>query len=119
LLTAGGNPSVSHDTFTLTVSQLPPNTQGYFFSCTATPNGGFGVAFGDGLHCVAGQVQRIGKIYPGGATTIPFPGDPPLSEQFVIPQGATRYYQVYYRNSLGPCGAGYSATNGVYVVWAY
>ena len=113
LLTPSGDPSVSNDTLVMTATQYPPNTHGYFFAGTAQVNGGLGIQLGDGLRCIGGQVVRIGKVPPGGSNTLPHPGDPPLSQQYMIPAGARRYYQFFYRNPAGPCSNGFSLSNGV------
>lgn len=117
LLTPSGDPSVSNDTLVMTATQYPPNTHGYFFAGTAQVNGGLGIQLGDGLRCIGGQVVRIGKVPPGGSNTLPHPGDPPLSQQYMIPAGARRYYQFFYRNPAGPCSNGFSLSNGVFVIW--
>jgi hypothetical protein len=49
---------------------------------------------------------------------IPSGADPDISVLGAVPVGgATRYYQLVYRNTTGPCGYGANATNGVSVVW--
>lgn len=121
-LSASGIPSVSNDTLLLTASQLPLSVHSFFFQGTAEFAGGQGAPFGDGFRCVGGTIVRMGKILtpsvPGNTVVYPFPGDPPISVEFSIPAGASRFYQLWYRNFQGgPCGLYFNTTNGVRVVW--
>ena len=124
-LVGNGVPSVSNDTLQLVASQLPPGVPGFFFQGTSkvlSSHGGDGLPFGDGLKCVGGTVVRMAKIVaapqPGGSVVLPFAGDPPISQQFNILPGDTRFYQVWYRSGIiGPCGFPFNTTNGVHVVW--
>lgn len=55
----------------------------------------------------------------GGAVFGPCFGDPSISSVTgVVPgSGATRRYQLYYRDPAGPCGATFNFSNGVEIVW--
>ena len=114
-LTGTGLPSVSNDTLHLTCTGMPAGVPGYFFQGQA--EAGFN-NYGNGLRCIGGPFIRMKKIagIPGGVT-LPLRGDPPISQQLAIPAGATRYYQVLYRDNLGPCSNGTNSSNGVKVVW--
>jgi len=114
-LTATGTPSVSNDTLLLHVDGIPNNKPGFFFQGAADAGPG---PFGNGTRCIGGPFIRLAKIagQPGG-NSYPPPGDPPISEEFLIPAGATRYYQVLYRDGQGPCGGTANASNGLKVVW--
>ena len=115
LLTSTGVPSVSNDTFVLHVIGLPNGVAGFFFQGGTDAGPG---TFGNGIRCIGGPFVRMAKIagQPGG-NQFPPPGGTPISEQFNIPAGATRYYQVLYRDGGGPCGASINASNGLRVVW--
>jgi subtilisin family serine protease len=83
-----------------------------------------GHVFGDGVFCVGGSLKRLyTKTASGGSITAPAGGDPSVSARSsalgdTIPPGATRYYEVYYRDSnLTFCPAGYNATNALQVAW--
>ena len=85
-------------------------------------------AFGDGSWCVGGDIKRLYvRNASGGAVSVPQPGDPSVSVRSAqlgapIPPGATRSYQVYYRDpSPGfcppPAGASWNVTNAMRIVW--
>jgi hypothetical protein len=82
--------------------------------------------FGSGLLCAGGNTLRLfTKTASGGTITAPQPGDPSVSTRSaalgdVIPPGAIRYYQVYYRDpnaSFCPSGGLFNISNGLRVVW--
>jgi Tol biopolymer transport system component len=82
------------------------------------------VNFGDGLRCAGGALKRLYvKHAIGGMISAPQAGDPPISARSAalgdsIPLGATRAYQVYYRDpNLGFCPAGFNASNAVAIAW--
>lgn len=114
-LTGTGNPSISNDTLTLHVTQIPRYSQGWFFQGSVTLNGGNGLPFGNGLRCLADEVI-LQKLFVGGYI-LPPPGSPPIHVLYGISAGQTKYYQVYYRNVNGSCGGVINSTNGVRVVW--
>lgn len=114
-LTASGIPSVSNDTLALTASQLPGNTQGWFFQGMGVSNAGDGAPFANGLRCIDNTIV-VQKIRSNGGV-FPSPNAPPISEQCGINAGETRYYQVFYRNYIGPCDQHVNSTNAVKVVW--
>jgi len=115
LLTSTGVPSVGNDTFVLHVIDIPNGAPGFFFQ--GASDGGTN-PFGNGTKCIGGPFIRLAKIagQPGG-NQYPPPGGTPISEQFNIPAGAIRYYQVLYRDGGGPCGTSTNASNGLRVVW--
>ena len=119
-LQAFGSASVSNDTLLLSAGQMPPSVPGYFFQGTNAVNGGSGAPLGGGISCIGGQVIRLAKIVSApqfGTVDLPFGGDPPISVQFMIHAGEVRYYQVYYRNFGGPCGAAFNTTNAIRILW--
>jgi Tol biopolymer transport system component len=82
------------------------------------------VSFGDGLRCAGGSLKRLySKNASGGSITVPQGAEPSISVRSsalgdTIPLGATRVYQVYYRDpNLGFCPCGFNATHAVAIAW--
>jgi len=120
LLATSGAADISNDTLSLNGSGMSGNNA-LFFQGTAQSGGGLGTVFGDGLRCAAGTVIRLGTepVNAAGTGTYPGAGDPDISVSGVVPAGgATRYYQVWYRNVAAFCTPnGWNLSNGVAVVW--
>jgi len=85
-------------------------------------------AFGDGLRCVGGELQRLYvKTANGGAADAPQVGDPSITARSAargdpLGPGSVRYYQAWYRDSSvtfcqTPSGGTFNASNGLRVVW--
>ena len=119
-LTGYGSASLSNDTFTLSVFPVP-NTSVLFFQGTDQLANGAGLVFGDGLRCAGGSVIRLGAKLPASnfaqysSTT-----DTPISVKGMVPAlGATRSYQVWYRNPDPTwCTSGtFNLSNGWTVTW--
>lgn len=120
-LTAVGAASLAADTVTLTSSSelsssLSILLQGSSYVSYTT--------FGDGFRCAGGTLKRLYvKHAVGGSITAPEGNDPSISARSatlgdMIPAGALRIYQVYYRDpNLGFCPGGFNATNAIGVVW--
>src|SRR4030095_9787922 len=104
-LAGSGIAQVSNDTFVLTSSSTPPTATAIFFQGVNQDNGGLGTPLFDGLRCVTGSVIRLGvKTSSGGSASYPQAGDIPISIRGQIPAGgATRHYQVHYRDSANFC----------------
>ena len=71
--------------------------------------------------CVAGSIVRLGtKSNSAGGSTYPASGDPSVSVRGLVPAaGATRSYQVWYRNAAAFCTTStFNLSNGVSVTWA-
>jgi Tol biopolymer transport system component len=80
--------------------------------------------FGDGLRCAGGSLKRLYvKHAIGGAITAPEAGDPTISARSAtlgdsIPLGATRAYQVYYRDpNLAFCPGGFNVSSAIAIAW--
>jgi len=118
-LATSGSPSVSSDTLVLTATGLPTGACLYFQGTTQL-GGGAGVAFGDGLRCTGGTVVRLGtKQNPGGTSSYPVAGDPPIHIKGNDVAGDVRDYQCWYRNAAVFCTPStFNLTNGVQVTWA-
>ena len=119
-LAGAGFASLAVDTFVLSGAGMP-NSSALYFQGTAQSGAGAGVAFGDGLRCAAGTVVRLGTTanvaggsqYPNASSSVP------ISIKGAVPAGATRTYQVWYRNSAVYCTAStFNLTNGVTVTWS-
>lgn len=113
LLTASGVPSISNDTLTMTASQVP-NSHGFFMAGDLTLGGDNGVPFFDGIACITNPL-RVEKFVNGG--TIPLVNGPTISQYVSAAPGDTSYFQYWFRNGNGPCGAGVNATNAIEVTW--
>lgn len=87
-----------------------------------------GVVFGDGVRCVAGNLKRLYSHNAiGGSVSAPQGADASISTQSAnlgdsIPPGATRHYQVYYRDPsvvfcANPPGNTWNVTGAWSIVW--
>jgi acetyl esterase/lipase len=124
LLVAGG--SAAPESLTLRVLGTPAAGTCVFFQGTqglAAP-----VFLGDGVRCAGGTLLRLAtKTAQAGSAAFPAPGDPSLLQRAAelgapIPPGATRVYQVHYRDASvtfcpPPAGGPASLSNGVRVTW--
>lgn len=118
LLSATGSLSTWNDTTVLAASGLPATAPCLFFQGN---NVNAPAIFGDGLICIGGGVIRLAaKAAAGGNASFPGPGDPSVTVRGAIPlAGATRSYQVWYRNSAAFCTSStFNLTNGVRIDWA-
>jgi hypothetical protein len=118
-LRASGFATISHDTLVLAGSNMP-NSSALYFQGTLQTNGGLGSVFGDGLRCASGSVMRLTtEINTTGTSSYPSVGDAAISIQGAVPAGATRTYQVWYRNAATFCNPEtFNLTNAVQAVWA-
>lgn len=119
LLVARGVASLGADTLVLEASGMPGGTS-IFVQGSERDSSGMGTVSFDGVRCVAGTIVRLGNAQnAGGAARSPAPGATPISVLGAIPAGATRHYQVTYRNASAsfcpPATANW--TNGVAVHW--
>jgi hypothetical protein len=126
LLSAAGTPSLAADTVQFTsTGELPA-------SLTILLQGDLAVGpfiFGDGLRCAGGSQKRLYVKHASGGTVVAPQGlDPTVSAQSaalgdLIPQGATRWYQAYYRDPSpafcpDPPGGTFNASNAIAVLWS-
>lgn len=86
------------------------------------------VSFGDGLRCIGGTLLRLyTKSASGGTVIFPNAADLPIGARSAalgdsIPAGASRLYQVYYRDPdatfcPAPAGDAWNASNARSLVW--
>lgn len=119
-MTASGVPSLTNDSFSLLVQNVPTSTV-VFFQGTALFGGQDGTPFGSGIRCVGGQVIRISKFTPATPPPHVLPNADQmdgLSTYGTIFPGDVRFYQAYYRDPGSTiCSPGYSTTNAIRVVW--
>jgi hypothetical protein len=120
-LSASGNPASSADSFHLRADGLPLGAPALFFQGSSLLSGGAGIAFGDGLRCVGGQVVRLGtRTAMNGTVQLgPLFGDAPISVTGAIPAGGGSFaYQVWYRNAAAFCTpATFNLTNAWLALW--
>lgn len=116
-LRAFGSTSLAEDDLTLESDGLPPKAFALAFGGTGTrweP-----AAFGDGTLCVAGDLTRIPPVAQaddaGTIVRSAFAGlaDAAIPGGVLSTVGATWHFQDWYRDSAGPCGSSYNATNAV------
>jgi hypothetical protein len=76
------------------------------------------------LRCAGGVLDRLYVTHAiGGVISAPQSGDPTISARSAvlgdtIPIGATRIYQVYYRDpNLAFCPGGFNVTHAIAIAW--
>jgi hypothetical protein len=113
-LTTTGLSNLANDTLVLHGSGMPNSSCLYFQGTTQISN-----AFGDGLRCAGGSVNRLGtKTNVGGSSQYPEPGNQPISVKGAVTAPGTRTYQTWYRNAAAYCTPStFNLTNGVLVTW--
>ena len=97
-----------------------PSSSALYFQGTLRIAGGAGVAFGDGLRCVAGSIIRLGtKTNVGGVSQYPAGADALISVKGMNAAGNVRDYQCWYRNADPTfCTLStFNLTNGVETTW--
>ena len=122
-LLAGG--STQPDTVVLEASGVKPDALSIFLQGDASAGG---VAFGDGVRCVAGDLLRLYvRNATGELVRAPIAGEPSISARSAalgdpIAPGTKRHYQVYYRDPVegfcpAPAGGTFNASSGMSVLW--
>jgi hypothetical protein len=114
-----GLASLAADTFVLQGTGMA-NSSALYFQGTTRLSGGAGAVFGDGLRCAGGTIVRLGtKLNAAGTSQYPGPSDLSVSVRALVPAGAVRTYQAWYRNAAVYCSAStFNLTNGVEATWA-
>ncbi|MBK7875455.1 MAG: hypothetical protein IPJ77_06850 [Planctomycetes bacterium] len=118
-LLVAGNASLGQDTVVLSTSSVTGPACIFFQGTNVIAP----LPIDDGLGCVGGALIRLGtKPVSAKASSYPQSGDARVSVRGQVPPpGATRYYQVFYRNAApGFCAPATSnRTNGVAISWSY
>ncbi len=109
LVALAGSASLAADDLELRVFNLPASTQAILFSGTSQT----GVLLGDGQRCVGGSLTRFPVQTANPAGTFSTSVGLASSGGFVV--GQTAYFQVWYRDPLGPCGKGTNLSNAYQV----
>ncbi len=115
-LVASGTNSIAAGNLVLSGSTLQPGQAGLYLQGNNATGGGNGTTFGDGLRCAGGGVVRL-QIRNSGMSGSSFTTVNIGSIGGVAP-GDVKRYQLWFRDTAGPCGSGFNFTNGVEVTWA-
>lgn len=115
LLSTAGTASVAADNLALVVSQMQTTQFGIIYRGTNDIE----APFGDGLRCVGQNVIRFPIRGSGGSGSFAEPGSGVSSVASYVgaTAGATDYFQGWYRDPGGPCGAAFNLTNGISLAW--
>ena len=124
-LTADGNSSLAQDTLRITCLREKGQALSAFFQGDAVIAA---TNFGDGLRCVGGTMNRLYVRHAfGGVVSAPEGAEPSFSARSAalndpISAGATRYYQVMYRDPAvwhcpDPPGSTWNVSTALSVVW--
>ena len=115
LVNVGGT-SASLDDAWLVVEHLPLGKSGLVFMGSSTKNAGAGVAFKDGLRCVAGQQKRFPVQSSGSAGTFQ-QGELIARSAGLIGSGSTWYFQAWYRDDASVCGKQSNFSSGLAITF--
>ena len=116
ILSASGSPSFGADDLAFAMTAGPGPVPALLFTGTQQANGGLGSAFGDGLLCAGGTIQRLDVrlLDAGGAAT----WGPGLAAQGGWGASDTRVFQTWYRDVSGsPCGGQFNTTQAIEVTF--
>ena len=110
-LLAMGSASRSLDTMSLLAFGLPDWKFGLVFvGAPSTPT-----PFGDGVLCAGSPIQRLPVRNSGAGGS--FRHDGGLVAALGLAGQATTFFQVWFRDPTGPCGAGFNTSGGLLVNW--
>ncbi len=115
-LVASGSPSISAADLVLAGSTLQTGQAGLYLQGNNATGGGNGVVFGDGLRCAGGGVVRL-QVRNSGMTGSSFT-TVNIGAIGGVSAGQTKRYQLWFRDTAGPCGSGFNFTNGLEITWA-
>jgi len=110
-----GSIRISEDSLAFTMRAAPANAFSLLFEGTLAPNGGAGLPFSDGLICAGGTTNRL-QGAQANANGIAKYG-PGLAAAGHWTAGSTWNFQVWYRDTTGPCGQGSNLSNGYRVTF--
>ncbi len=115
-LVALGSNSIAAGNLVLSGSTLQTGQAGLYLQGNNATGGGNGTTFGDGLRCAGGQVVRL-QIRNSGMTGSSFT-TVNIGVVGGVSAGDLKRYQLWFRDTAGPCGSGFNFTNGIEVTWA-
>lgn len=115
-LAAFGAARTTADTLQLSITGLPEGNNVLFYQGASSTAG---AVFGDGVRCAGGTLVRLGvKTVSFGVARYPETGDAGVALRGLVPPGATRVYQGWYRDGAGVCGGtSTNFTNSYAVNW--
>ncbi len=114
-LVALGSRSIAAGDLVFVGSTLQPGQSGLYLQGNNAVNGGAGNPFGDGLRCAGGNVFRL-EVRNSGMTGASFT-TVNIAAAGGVSAGDTRRYQLWFRDTAGPCGGGFNFTNGWEITW--
>lgn len=128
ILSMSGVASLLADSAVMTSGGEPPTALSIFNQGDALTNPATGVVFGQGVRCVGGSLKRLYvKSASGGVAVAPGGGDPSVHMRSAalgdtIIAGSSRYYYVYYRQTLVlggcPSASTFNTTQSIRAIWA-
>jgi hypothetical protein len=107
-LAAIGTPSLAADDALFSASSLPVGVPALLFCGTGST--GAGLLFGDGLRCASGSLTRLGVRFADGVGAASWTA---VLGGSGAAAGDRRTFQVWYRDSAGPCGGGFNTSSGL------
>ncbi len=111
VLVATGSTSITDDALPFTLLNGPANS----FAMIVMGDSPAAMPLGDGVLCIGGAIQR-GAVRSIGSQGALF-WEPGLLGSFNMANIQESFFQVWYRDSVGPCGQGANLSNGVRVIW--
>lgn len=119
-LGASGSSSIDSDGLVIEATGLAPSALALILTSQARRN----LPLGDGRRCFGGPFFRFPARMANGAGNLAFgPGEvvqhvsTKLGPPAQILPGSTWHYQIWYRDSNGPCGSNFNTTNAISVDW--
>ncbi len=113
VLAASGSTSVVFDDLSFTASGLPPGEVGFLLQGPALAPS----PFGDGILCfAAASTTRLQMVTIGSGGSASSNGS--IATQGQAQAGRTLYYQLWYRDGVGPCGQASNTTAALEVPWS-
>jgi hypothetical protein len=114
-LALAGTPSVSNDSLTFITTHSTPTAPGLLFEGDMVLGGGVGNPVGNGILCFPSQ-KRWSVQFGDLDGTVSYGPNLLGSSASAVP-GATLFYQWWYRDPSGVCGAGFNFSSAYSVVW--
>jgi len=112
ILSSKGTSSTSSDDLEFDAAQLPAGKSCLLFSGDLEVN----MLSGDGIRCVGGSLNHLGVRTSDGAGNATWSAG--LATAGGWESGDTRYFQVWYRDSVAsPCGSGFNISSGLEVTF--